>query len=402
VSSLKTLCVMIVLGAVGYGAYVTLTGRPPNDPPAGAAADWEKGPQVEMPEALTGAHAPASAGGGPGLPAAAPAPAPATLAAASASQPAATIGSSPTDVSLASNANTGPSAAPPFNAPTIGPPGGPGSNSAASQGMPALGAPQNAADAAAPLARLNPGGIDTVPPAEPDTHSEFLSAIQTTQALLDQNRLADSLLAMSEWYGNPRLPQTDQQQLTDLLDQLAGTVVYSRQHLLEPAYTVQPGDTLERIAERYDVPWQLLAKINGVPDSRYLRPGDQIKVLRGPFDASVNLTSYELTLMLRGRYAGRFKVGIGHDHSTPEGEFVVKNKVTNPAYPGPPPVAADDPANPLGERWIDLGNQIGIHGTNDPASIGRAESRGCIRLSPTDVDDVFDILSIGSKVVIRR
>jgi lipoprotein-anchoring transpeptidase ErfK/SrfK len=58
----------------------------------------------------------------------------------------------------------------------------------------------------------------------------------------------------------------------------------------------------------------------------------------------------------------------------------------------------------LGERWIglDSGNQLGIHGTNDPASIGRAESRGCIRLSPTDVDDVYDILSIGSKVVIRR
>ncbi|HEX3655880.1 MAG TPA: L,D-transpeptidase family protein [Pirellulales bacterium] len=393
-SSLKTLCVVIVLGAVGYGAYVTLTGRPPNDPPADAATDWEKGPQVEMPEGLAAGRTapPAAAAAAPATPAPSP-PSP---------SPAATIGSPPADIALAAPpASTGPSAAPPFNAPTIGPPANADPNSTP-PGMPALGAPQNAADAAAPLAKLSAGGIDTVPPAEPDTHSEFVAAMQSTQTLLDQNRLADSLLALSEWYANPRLPPADQQQLTDLLDQLAGTVVYSRQHLLEPSYTVQPGDTLERIAERYDVPWQLLAKINGVPDSRYLRPGDQLKVLRGPFDASVNLTNYELTLMLRGRYAGRFKVGIGQDHSTPEGEFVVKNKVTNPAYPGPPPVAADDPANPLGERWIDLGNQIGIHGTNDPASIGRAESRGCIRLSPTDVEDVYDILSIGSKVVIRR
>jgi lipoprotein-anchoring transpeptidase ErfK/SrfK len=173
--------------------------------------------------------------------------------------------------------------------------------------------------------------------------------------------------------------------------------------MLEDVYSVQPGDTLERVAERYNVPWQLLAKINGIADPQHVRAGDQLKVVRGPFDAMVNLQKYELTLFLRGRYAGRFRIGIGQDQSTPDGEFSVKNKVANPTYYGPNQViGADDPNNPLGERWIDLGNQIGIHGTNDPRSIGQAESRGCIRLSPGDVEDVYDILSIGSKVVIRR
>jgi lipoprotein-anchoring transpeptidase ErfK/SrfK len=49
-----------------------------------------------------------------------------------------------------------------------------------------------------------------------------------------------------------------------------------------------------------------------------------------------------------------------------------------------------------------------IHGTNDPQSIGRAESLGCIRLDSRGIKDVYEILSVrtdrsaGSKVTIRR
>ena len=93
-----------------------------------------------------------------------------------------------------------------------------------------------------------------------------------------------------------------------LLDQMAGVVIYSRQHLLEPPYQVQPGDTLERIAEALNVPALLLARINGVRDSESLRPGRELKVLRGPFSAVIDLGKSELTLMLRDRYAGRFPV----------------------------------------------------------------------------------------------
>jgi lipoprotein-anchoring transpeptidase ErfK/SrfK len=267
--------------------------------------------------------------------------------------------------------------------------------------------PSSSAGSTGPVATLTPPGIEspgtTPPAAASDAHAEFTTAMTSVQGLLSQNKLADAHLALSEWYDNPRLGPLDQQQTNDLLDQLAGSVVYSRQPLLEPMYIVQPGDTLERIAERYEVPWQLLAKINGIADPKYVRAGDQLKVVRGPFDAIINLQKFELTLSLRGRYAGRFKIGIGQDQSTPTGEFTVKNKVSNPTYYGPGViVAADDPTNPLGERWIDLGNQIGIHGTNDPQSIGKAESRGCIRLSPSDVEDVYDILSVGSRILIRR
>jgi len=86
----------------------------------------------------------------------------------------------------------------------------------------------------------------------------------------------------------------------------------------------------------------------------------------------------------------------------------VQKKIVNPDYYGKPYMAADDPNNPLGEYALELADHLYIHGTNDPASVGRAESKGCIRLNNRDIADVFAILSEkterspGSPVSIRR
>ena len=189
----------------------------------------------------------------------------------------------------------------------------------------------------------------------------------------------------------------------DLLDRLAGTVIYSREAVLDPPYTVQPGDTLPQIADRCQVPWQLLAKINGIADPLALRPGERLKVVRGPFDSVVNLRTNEVTLLLRGHYAARFTCAVGQDTATPVGEYAVVEKRANPTYYGPAGVInADDPSNPLGERQIDIGSRLSLHGCNTPQGLSPNESRGCIRLSNSDIDDVFDILSVGSRVVVKR
>ena len=65
-------------------------------------------------------------------------------------------------------------------------------------------------------------------------------------------------------------------------------------------------------------------------------------------------------------------------------------------------MAAADPNNPLGEHWIGLGDRVGIHGTNDPRSIGGRGQHGSIALGPDDIRHVYDILTIGSTVVIRQ
>jgi LysM repeat protein len=190
--------------------------------------------------------------------------------------------------------------------------------------------------------------------------------------------------------------------LQDRIDSAAHTVYFAPgRHLMEP-YVIQPGDQLRLIARRYQVPWEYLAQLNRV-DPKRIRPGQRLKVIKGPFAALIDLGRFELSLHAHGFYVRRYAIGIGKDESTPTGTFRVLEKVTNPQYTDPngQVIDADDPANPLGERWLDLGNGYGIHGTVDASSIGRAESRGCIRLHNDHAAEVYDLLSVGSEVVIR-
>lgn len=173
-------------------------------------------------------------------------------------------------------------------------------------------------------------------------------------------------------------------------------------HYMEP-YVVQSGDQLRKIAEQYKVPWKYLEQLNRI-DARRIRPGQKLKVIKGPFSAVVDLSDFELTVHHHGYYVRRYPVGIGKNNSTPVGKFTVLNKVVDPQYTDPEGqvVAADDPENPLGERWIDLGDGYGIHGTIDPESIGTAASRGCIRLHNDDIAEVYNLLTVGSEVTIHR
>jgi LysM repeat protein len=220
----------------------------------------------------------------------------------------------------------------------------------------------------------------------------FAVFMEAARVDVQAGKLAEVHEKLSMLYDSPQLTSEQNHEITDLLDQVAGAVVFSRQHLLEPAYTVKAGDTLESIADEHNVPWQLLAKINGIPDSQSLEPGQQLKVVRGPFDAVVDLDEHELTLTLGGLYATRFPIGVGRGQADLEGEYFVQNKLVQP----------DDPDNPLGRYWIKLDDRIGIHGTNDPRNIGTNDGPGTISLSGKDIEDVHDILSIGSRVRILR
>ena len=186
------------------------------------------------------------------------------------------------------------------------------------------------------------------------------------------------------------------------IEQTAQRIYFQPQpHYVDP-YPVQPGDLLQQIARQYLVSWQYLAKLNRT-DPQRIRPGQNLKVIQGPFGAIVDLRRFELTVHAHGYFVARFPIGIGKDGSTPVGEFTVQDKLEDPTYYGPDGVIAhDDPRNPLGEFWLSLGDGYGIHGTIDDSSIGRAESRGCLRLKNQDIADLFDLLTVGSPVVIRR
>ena len=66
-----------------------------------------------------------------------------------------------------------------------------------------------------------------------------------------------------------------------------------------------------------------------------------------------------------------------------------------------PRMVAGGPGNPLGARAMYLGgSEYRIHGTNDPTTIGKHVSSGCIRLTNEDVEDLYNRVQVGAKVVV--
>jgi lipoprotein-anchoring transpeptidase ErfK/SrfK len=241
-------------------------------------------------------------------------------------------------------------------------------------------------------------------PASPVTNAAVSSALDlaSIDALLesgDPQSEIEGHRALSKLYWEQ--PQS-RDQLRKRIDAAARRIYFQSQPHYMDACVVQPGDTLEAIAKPYDVTWEYLARLNRVDPAR-IRAGQKLKVIKGPFSAIVDLSDFELTVHCHGYYVYRFPIGIGRDGATPLGTFQVRDKVVNPPYDGPEgSFAADDPANPIGERWISLGDGYGIHGTTDPDSIGKSESRGCVRMHDKDVEIVYDLLTIGAEVVIQR
>ncbi len=192
-------------------------------------------------------------------------------------------------------------------------------------------------------------------------------------------------------------------QIMSRLEENAARIYFNPQpHFLQP-YELQSGDLLQRVAPKYSLSWQYLAKLNRISDPSRIRAGQKLKVIKGPFSAFVDLSDFELTIHAHGFFVKRYSVGIGQDGSSPIGKFKVLEKIPTPQYTDPDGkvIAGGAPDNPLGPYWLDLGDSYGIHGTIDPTSIGKAESRGCIRMRNEEVAEVYDFLITGSEVVIR-
>lgn len=256
----------------------------------------------------------------------------------------------------------------------------------------------NATSVAEPIAQRRPAVSNSLPDPGGTPTEISTSLAEADRLLADSDYLGAHRILSKLYWNHP----TEREQFFDKLEETAQVIFLSSQpHFLEP-YVVDSSDRLEPIARKYQLSWQYLAKLNRVSANR-IREGQRLKVIQGPFAAVVDRQDYSLTIHLKGYFVKRYPVGIGRDNATPTGKFSVLNKVENPQYTDPDGrvIAGDDPSNPLGERWIDLGESYGIHGTIEPESIGQAASRGCIRLGEQDVIEVYDFLVNGSEVVIR-
>jgi len=180
---------------------------------------------------------------------------------------------------------------------------------------------------------------------------------------------------------------------------------------------VEPEDTLLDVAVRHRLGFDSVARLN--PDVNVWIP-DPGTVVRLPTQfilpdgarrgLVINVPEMRLYDFTPGHQPETFAIAIG-DEIDPSllGEFRVGAKRTNPAWYVPAAIRAKKPElpavvppgeeNPLGDRWMTIGNtSYGIHGTNNAWSIGRQATHGCIRMYNDEVIRLYDRVPTGTPV----
>jgi lipoprotein-anchoring transpeptidase ErfK/SrfK len=179
----------------------------------------------------------------------------------------------------------------------------------------------------------------------------------------------------------------------------------------------------ELLSEKFHMDADLLKELN--PGKRFDKAGETIVVANvqrenRPADKPLQVTRIEV---LKGQRLLRafgendtlvatYPASIGSEEKpAPSGTLTVKGVARNPVYTYNPDYAfkgvkakekfsiKPGPNNPVGSVWIDLSqDSFGIHGTPEPAKVGKSASHGCVRLTNWDVEDLAGMVKKGVQV----
>lgn len=166
-------------------------------------------------------------------------------------------------------------------------------------------------------------------------------------------------------------------------------------------YQIKPGDTLTKIAKEFNTTVELIKKSNNLSDDKIL-PGRKIKVWTAPFSILIDKSQNILILKSDEEIIKTYIVSTGVNNSTPTGNFKITEKLINPTwYKAGAIVPPGSPENILGTRWLGLDRPgYGIHGTTDPQSLGKQVTQGCVRMSNSNVEELYTIVPVGTEVII--
>lgn len=166
-------------------------------------------------------------------------------------------------------------------------------------------------------------------------------------------------------------------------------------------YTVEPGDTLFKIAKQFGTTIDLIKRSNSLKDD-VIRVGAKLKISKANYSILVDKSQNILTLFSGGIVFKVYRVSTGENNSTPVGTFNIINKIKDPVwYNEGAVVPAESPDNILGSRWLGISQPgYGIHGTVDPESVGRQATRGCVRMINSEVEELYTIVPAGIEVTI--
>ena len=114
----------------------------------------------------------------------------------------------------------------------------------------------------------------------------------------------------------------------------------------------------------------------------------------------VSLEDRKLALVEDGQVKKVYSVAVGKPSTpSPTGTFTIERRVANPTYHHNGKTVLPGPGNPVGTRWMGLSKHgYGIHGTNEPNSIGKAASHGCIRMAKADLEEFYTLVAVGDAV----
>jgi hypothetical protein len=184
-------------------------------------------------------------------------------------------------------------------------------------------------------------------------------------------------------------------------------------------YTVKAGDNLTAICRTYkvepgssDIALGQIRRINSLK-SATIFPGDKLKILTGKMSVKVSKSTFILTLYINDDFIKEYPVSVGDPQKntdTPTGTFTIGTKTIHPTWykrtddGRKEEVPYGDSRNVLGTRWMGFKEspQLGIHGTTQPETIGKKISNGCVRMYNNDVEELYDLLPEGAKVVIEE
>lgn len=114
----------------------------------------------------------------------------------------------------------------------------------------------------------------------------------------------------------------------------------------------------------------------------------------------VSLLDRKLALIVDGQVKKIYTVAVGKPSTpSPVGSFTIERRAANPTYHHNGKTVLSGPGNPVGTRWMGLSIPgYGIHGTNEPKSIGKAASHGCIRMAQADLEEFYALVAVGDTV----
>jgi lipoprotein-anchoring transpeptidase ErfK/SrfK len=149
--------------------------------------------------------------------------------------------------------------------------------------------------------------------------------------------------------------------------------------------------------------WLLTLTVTAASCAQNTAPAPKASAARPKRQVIISIPDRKLVVMEEGAVIQVFSIAVGATVSpSPTGTFTVASRLTSPTYYHAGVVIPPGKDNPLGPRWVGLNKQgYGIHGTNAPASVGKAASHGCIRMRNRDIVQFFTLVKVGDSVEIH-